>query len=74
MILIGAVAFSKRKTAEIGEEALFAEEPKARGYLRPREGYRLYDSRERLVAELARQVKENGEWLRKTLKYPLALP
>jgi deoxyhypusine synthase len=63
-----------KRAAEIGEEALFAEEPKARGYLRPREGYRLYDARERLVAELARQVKENGEWLRKTLKYPLALP
>jgi deoxyhypusine synthase len=62
-----------KRAAETGEEALFAEEPKARGYLRPREGYRLYDSRERLVAELARQVKGNGEWLRKTLRYPIAL-
>ena len=26
---------------EMGEEALFAKHPKARGYLRPREGYRL---------------------------------
>ena len=62
-----------RRAAEAGEEALFAAEPKARGYLRPRGGYRLYDARERLVAELARQVKENGEWLRKTLRYPLAI-
>ena len=62
-----------RRAAEVGEEALFAEEPRARGYLRPRDGYRLYDARERLVAELARQVKENGEWLRKTLRYPLAV-
>ncbi len=57
----------------MGEEVLFTAEPKARGYLRPREGYRLYEHRDRLVAELVRQVKENGEWLLKTLQYPLAL-
>ncbi len=61
-----------RRAEEVGEEALFTEEPKARGYLRPSEGYRLYEDRDRLVTELARQVKENGEWLRKTLHYPLA--
>ncbi|HKI04536.1 MAG TPA: deoxyhypusine synthase family protein [Thermoanaerobaculia bacterium] len=62
-----------RRAAEIGEEALFAESPKARGYLRPQEGYRLYDLRDRLVAELSGKVRENGEWLQKTLRYPLAL-
>lgn len=62
-----------QRAREIGEEALFREEPKAAGYLRSRDGYRLYEQREALVGELSRNVRENGEWLRKTLKYPLAI-
>ena len=62
-----------RRAEEIGEEALFKEEPRAAGYLRSREGYRLYEKREGLVAELTRQVQQNGEWLQKTLRYPLAI-
>jgi deoxyhypusine synthase len=62
-----------RRAAEIGEEALFREDPRAAGYLRPREGYRLYDQRERLVQDLSGSVRDNAEWLRKTLRYPLAL-
>lgn len=62
-----------RRAEEIGEEALFAESPKAAGYLRPREGYRLYDLRDSLVESLAKSVAENGEWLRQTLHYPLAI-
>jgi deoxyhypusine synthase len=61
-----------RRAAKIGEEALFREDPRAAGYLRPREGYRLYDQRERLVEDLSRSVRENGDWLRTTLRYPLA--
>ena len=62
-----------RRAQEIGEEALFKEEPKATGYLRSRDGYRLYEQREALVGELSRNVRENGEWLHKTLQYPLAI-
>jgi deoxyhypusine synthase len=62
-----------RRAAEIGEEALVKEDPRAAGYLRPREGYRLYEQRERLVQALSTSVRENGEWLQKTLRYPLAL-
>ncbi len=62
-----------RRLQEIGQDALFKESPKAAGYLRPREGYRLFDQRDRLVAELSRNVETNGEWLSKTLKYPLAI-
>jgi deoxyhypusine synthase len=62
-----------RRAEEIGEEALFQEEPKAAGYLRSREGYRLYEKRGGLVTELTRQVQQNGEWLQKTLRYPLAV-
>jgi deoxyhypusine synthase len=62
-----------RRAAEIGEEALFAESPKAAGYLRPREGYRLFDRRADLVDTLLKRVKDNGDWLLRTLRYPLAL-
>ncbi len=62
-----------RRAAEIGEEALFKEDPRAAGYLRSRDGYRLYDQRDQLVEQLSRSVRENGEWLQKTLHYPLAI-
>ena len=64
-----------RRAAEIGEEALFA-----RGARRPAAtcaratGYRLYDTRERAGRRaLQERRSENGEWLQKTLRYPLAL-
>ena len=46
-----------------GEEAVFAREPKARGYLRDRGGYRLFESREALTAKLTEDVRANREWL-----------
>jgi deoxyhypusine synthase len=51
------------RAREIGEAQLFGEEPKARGYLRSREGYRLYEHRERLCQTLLEDVKSNREWL-----------
>lgn len=57
---------------EMGEEALYAAHPKARGYLRPRDGYRLFERRGALVDRLVHAVKENREWLAETLSYPLA--
>ncbi len=58
--------------AKEGEEALFAREPKARGYLRPREGYRLFEQRDELYKRLTDDVRENKEWLLGSLAYPLA--
>ena len=44
-----------------GEDALFAREPKARGYLRPREGYRLFEQRARLnAAAYRRRAQQSG--------------
>jgi deoxyhypusine synthase len=60
------------QAAEIGEETLFEKNPQARGYLRPREGYRLFDQREELVRRLTEDVKANKDWLLETLQYPLA--
>jgi deoxyhypusine synthase len=51
------------RAAEVGDEALFAAEPKARGYLRTRAGYRLYEQRDRLTARLREAVRENRPWL-----------
>jgi deoxyhypusine synthase len=62
----------QRQAAEMGEEKLFEHEPKARGYLRPREGYRLFDRREELCRRLTEDVRANQEWLLDTLQYPLA--
>jgi len=57
------------RAAEIGEPALFAEDPRARGYLRPRAGYRLFDARETLTRSLREAVNQNAAWLRDSLNY-----
>jgi deoxyhypusine synthase len=62
-----------RRAEEIGFEAAIAEDSRVKGYLRPREGYRLYDQRDRLTENLLAVAKENGDWLAKTLQYPLAI-
>jgi deoxyhypusine synthase len=58
------------KAREVGEEKLFASEPKAKGYLRPKEGYRLFEHRERLCQRLLEDVKANREWLMGDAKQP----
>ncbi|MBZ5624053.1 MAG: deoxyhypusine synthase family protein [Acidobacteriia bacterium] len=55
-----------------GEESVLAKEPKARGYLRPRTGYRLFEEREELSKRLLEDVRKNREWLLPSLAYPLA--
>lgn len=60
-----------RWAERMGEEDLFAKQPKARGYLRPREGYRLFAHREVLCQQLIDEVRKNADWLRNTLKYPV---
>jgi deoxyhypusine synthase len=55
-----------------GIEALCAREPKARGYLRPTEGYRLFARREQLVDKLVQDVRLNRDWLVASLEYGLA--
>jgi len=62
----------ERWAEKMGEEALFAKHPAARGYLRPREGYRLLSKRKELLAELMKEVKKNAPRLEKESRYPLA--
>ncbi len=60
------------KAAEIGYDALVQNEPDAAGYLRPGEGYRLYERRDALCSRLTEDVRNNRAWLLDTLQYPLA--
>jgi deoxyhypusine synthase len=60
-----------RWAERMGEEALFAKHPQARGYLRPREGYRLFEKRDSLTTRLLDEVKKNQGWLLESLQYPL---
>jgi deoxyhypusine synthase len=62
----------QRWAERMGEEALFAQHEKARGYLRPAAGYRLFSDREALTGKLLEAVRDNGEWLLGTLAYPTA--
>jgi len=62
----------ERMSAEEGSEALFSREPQARGYLRSREGYRLFEQRETLCERLKDDLRRNAQWLLESLRYPHA--
>ena len=48
-----------------------ADSDAARGYLRPGEGYRLFERRDELGSRLAEDVRANREWLEQSVRYPL---
>jgi deoxyhypusine synthase len=62
----------EREAAAIGEAAVIEKDPRARGYLRPRTGYRLYEKREDLCGKLTADVQANREWLMDSVEYQLA--
>jgi deoxyhypusine synthase len=58
-----------------GADAVFAREPRAQGYLRPRQGYRLFEQRADLCARLTEDVRQNREWLLQSMTYsPVTAP
>ena len=70
--LVKALLDNRAKYEEIAKtQGIEAVDPAMRGYLRPTEGYRLYEKREVLTAKLLDAVRENGEWLLDSVKYPL---
>jgi deoxyhypusine synthase len=73
--IVKALLDNRRRYAEMasemGEKRLFKKEPKAKGYLRPAEGYRLFEQRGALTERLIDELKRNRDWLLKTLHYPL---
>lgn len=62
----------ERWAERMGKEALFAKHPEARGYLREREGYRLFARRDELVKKLLAEVAREKTRLVKETRYPLA--
>ncbi len=60
------------EAARTGEEAAIEKDARARGYLRPRAGYRLFEQREELCSRLTADVKANREWLLESVEYALA--
>lgn len=63
----------EQQAAQLGLDALIEKDPRAKGYLRDRAGYRLFEHREELCDRLTKDVRENGEWLRESVEYPLAM-
>ena len=62
----------ERWAAKMGQDALFEAHPKAQGYLRSTNGYRLFGEREALVEKLKGDIRANKGWLLDSLKYALA--
>jgi deoxyhypusine synthase len=62
----------ERWAGRMGREALFAQHPAAKGYLRDAAGYRLFDRREELVGKLFAAVKKELPRLKQESRYPLA--
>jgi len=62
----------ERWAERMGEEALFRKHPAARGYLRPREGYRLFAKREELLAKLMKSVAKDRRRIEQESRYKLA--
>jgi deoxyhypusine synthase len=62
----------ERWAERMGVEKLRAQHPEAKGYLRPREGYRLLARRDELMAKLLDDVRRAAPRLRDGSEYPLA--
>lgn len=60
----------EERAAEAGLEQTVREDARAAGYLRPRDGYRLFEKREALVERLKSDLVSNREWLMDSLSYP----
>ena len=70
--LLAKRARFERWCERMGEDALFAKHPEARGYLRPRSGYRLMDRREELIEAVLADTRTAAERMRSENDYELA--
>lgn len=62
----------ERLEAELGLEELVRRHPEARGYLRPRGGYRLFERREELMKKLFAEVRKRKGKMKRESEYKLA--
>ncbi len=72
--LVKALLDNRDRYARLAEK-LTAKElnrkyPKAKGYLRPREGYRLFEHRTELREKLLQDLRNNRQWLLQSMQYP----
>ena len=76
--LVGALLERRKRYENLSRsmcaEAFHLQYPEAAGYLRPVDGYRLFEQRARLCELLTEDVRENREWLLQSVDYPLAKP
>ncbi len=74
--LVGALLENRRRYLKLSRcmsaEEFELEHPGVAGYLRPTEGYRLFEQRDRLCELLTADVRDNREWLLQSVQYPLA--
>ena len=61
----------ERLVDEIGEAKLTSNHADARGFLRSKDGYRLYERRDELTAKLLEDVKANAEWLGRSVEFAI---
>jgi deoxyhypusine synthase len=62
----------ERWAERMGREALFRKHPAARGYLRPPQGYQLFERRDELMAKLSDAVKRDADRIARESHYALA--
>jgi deoxyhypusine synthase len=74
--LVKALLEKRARFEELAEkltpEVLFTRHPEARGYLRPREGYRLFERRDELRTALEAELAGGSDALAARIGYPLA--
>jgi len=73
--VVRALVENRRRYERLAEsmnaEELAGKHPHAAGYLRSRDGYRLFEQREELCRRLTEDVRANREWLLSSTQYPL---
>jgi deoxyhypusine synthase len=62
----------EKLAGELTHDVLYSRHPEARGYLRPREGYRLFERRDELKATLEAELARGSDALAARIGYPLA--
>ena len=65
--LVRALFDNRKRYESMSPEELREKHPQAQGYLRNPEGYRLFGKREQLCERLTEDVRNNRDWLLKTL-------
>jgi deoxyhypusine synthase len=73
--IVSALLANRKRYAKLAESLdagdLRNQHPHAQGYLRSKDGYRLFGQREELCRRLTEDVTKNRDWLLDSVKYPV---